>query len=390
MKNLMPKKALFYNDSNVFGGHEVSVVEAIDFILNTTDICVYFIYYEDNDRLEDHLIFFANRYPGRMLLHPIQHYARPLESLYVIFNTKVLRRRFQEIVNIINNIKPTVVIVVQGNMEISCLGLYLSTTLGYKVISFIPITTRFQELGAKLGLLRDWLNQYFLRMPCKFITISKGMKFSLIDQGVCPDRVSLVYCGIDTNSFKDHDSRSVRNENGIKESDFVIALIGRIFFKQKGHDFLVEVLNKYRYKYFENTIIVFVGDGKDKKRLKALIVKYQLMNYVRLIPWETDITYIYSGIDLLVIPSKFEGLPLVMLEAMLAQKPIIASNRDGMKELLPADWLFEPNNPKSFIETLLRVRNNSNTEIFKKHRILVKNTHNLTTFGKNFLEEILK
>lgn len=53
-------------------------------------------------------------------------------------------------------------------------------------------------------------------------------------------------------------------------------------------------------------------------------------------PW--DIAY---NTDLLLIPSRFEGVPLVMLEALSLGIPILASNRDGMQEYLTADSLFD-------------------------------------------------
>jgi len=63
---------------------------------------------------------------------------------------------------------------------------------------------------------------------------------------------------------------------------------------------------------------------------------------------------LYQALDALVIPSRYEGLPLVMLEALASGTAVLASDRDGMKDLLPAAWRFEPNNPAALAATLTR------------------------------------
>jgi glycosyltransferase involved in cell wall biosynthesis len=60
------------------------------------------------------------------------------------------------------------------------------------------------------------------------------------------------------------------------------------------------------------------------------------------LPWREDMAAVYSAIDLLVLPSRFEGVPLVMLEALAFGIPVVASDRDGMADWLPAALRFAP------------------------------------------------
>jgi len=69
---------------------------------------------------------------------------------------------------------------------------------------------------------------------------------------------------------------------------------------------------------------------------------------------------------MLLIPSKFEGVPLTMLEAMARELPVIASNVDGMAEILPQSWLFPYGDCAALVDTLRRVRNSDNALYWKQ------------------------
>jgi glycosyltransferase involved in cell wall biosynthesis len=60
------------------------------------------------------------------------------------------------------------------------------------------------------------------------------------------------------------------------------------------------------------------------------------------LPWREDMTPVYSAIDVLALPSRFEGVPLVMLEALACGVPVVASDRDGMADWLPPELRFDP------------------------------------------------
>ncbi|WP_243404603.1 glycosyltransferase family 4 protein [Serratia liquefaciens] len=116
--------------------------------------------------------------------------------------------------------------------------------------------------------------------------------------------------------------------------------MGRVQFHQKGHNILVNALAGIKaYKI----VLHIVGDGPDLHNLRMM--EDQLPSNVSLIfyGWASDSWGIArdKNIDLLVIPSFFEGVPLVMLEAMERNVPIIAAARDGMLDYLPVESLYE-------------------------------------------------
>jgi glycosyltransferase involved in cell wall biosynthesis len=85
--------------------------------------------------------------------------------------------------------------------------------------------------------------------------------------------------------------------------------------------------------------VIFVGDGPDARTLQALLVP-EVRDRFNLIGWKSDLSDVYAATDVLLIPSKSEGVPLVMLEALSYRIPVVGTDRDGMRSWLPAQWRF--------------------------------------------------
>ena len=77
-----------------------------------------------------------------------------------------------------------------------------------------------------------------------------------------------------------------------------------------------------------------------------------------------------------------------MLEAMYYSLPIVASNVDGMAEVLPKEWLFKFGDSNSLIETMLRIKHKDNTEALSKNKSLILTQFNFERFGENFYKAI--
>jgi glycosyltransferase involved in cell wall biosynthesis len=377
-------KILFYNDSSTFGGHEKNLIDGIYSILERTDFKIACVFYQENIRFTKSLNLISQKYKNRLINYPINYCSKTLQCI----RTVILSSYIKLIEPIFKSYQPDIIVIVQGTIEISSAGLVVAKKNGYKTISFIPLAFHLHKVGVKFGIIRDFVNKYFYNLPDFFITISNSMKDQLILHGVSPNRIQVIYCGIDLDSYQYQDKQKSREKYGFKEHEYVIAIIGQIRFEQKGQDIFVDAFSRNINKLTEVKLLI-VGDGCDQENLKRLVKEKDLNEKVKLISWQSDMSYIYSAIDMLVIPSHYEGLPLVMLESMYYNIPVIASSRDGMKEVLPEKWLFEIDNSDSLIETCLYVKNNENTKLIRNNQERVHKYFNTRRFGEELVSSII-
>ncbi|MBD2778482.1 glycosyltransferase family 4 protein [Iningainema tapete] len=372
-------KVLFYDDGNSFGGHTLTALDAVRYLGEQTDLNVGFMFYEGNKRLHERLNLLKH---SNVELYPIKWQEPKLRTIEALFSFA----QVQKVKSLIDQVQPDIIIISQGCIEQCSIGLLAAKSGKYKTISFIALTQEISVMGGKLAQFRDWVNLYFYKLSDAFITTSQNAKNRLIQHGV-RSKISLVYYGPNLKFWQFRDKSEFRRKLGINENDYVVALIGRVQFAHKGHDFLINSIAKYQSK-LENIKLVLVGDGPDVNRLQSLIQSYSLSHFVKLVSWSDDPSYIYSAIDMLIIPSRFEGLPLVMLEAMYYSLPIVASNVDGMAEVLPKDWLFQFGDSNSLIETLLQVKQQDNREVLAKNKMRIMTEFNVDKFGEEFYKAI--
>jgi glycosyltransferase involved in cell wall biosynthesis len=125
---------------------------------------------------------------------------------------------------------------------------------------------------------------------------------------------------------------------GLPTATTVLGVIGRIEFRQKAQDWLARALGED--PFLEGKSLIFVGDGPDSRQLAELVRSSPWRSNIFIFDWSDKMDEIYNAIDLLLIPSRVEGVPLVMLDALARRIPVVASDRDGMKSWLPAAWRF--------------------------------------------------
>lgn len=131
-----------------------------------------------------------------------------------------------------------------------------------------------------------------------------------------------------------------------------IIAVGRLV-KGKGFEKLIESWRKIEGQLSDWNLII-VGSGIEENNLKRLRDKYKLEKRIRFIPAQKDIKKYYKNASILAMPSEFEGLPMVTLEALEAGLPIVSYNIDGNRELISDNGiLVERYNTDEFAEALL-------------------------------------
>jgi glycosyltransferase involved in cell wall biosynthesis len=335
-------KLLFYDDSPVFGGHEVVSLLGLDAVLACSNIPVRFITSAANVKLREKLAASATLHP-HLTIEEVPWHSSKLEALrnrLLPSRTKHLGARFREV-------RPSLVIAIQGNIEHSSLALRAARAAGIPCLSYIPVPHSNAEMGARLGSLRDHFSSHLFTLPDRFITITDEMARMLRQRGATAP-IDIVYNGVDTTRFQPGDSAAARAELGLPADKTLLGMIGRIEFRQKQQHLLVKAVASVP-SLAAACHLVFAGDGPDVENLRQLLATHHPAGTV--LPW-CDPARLYQALDVLVIPSRYEGLPLVMLEALASATTVFGSDRDGMKDLLPADRRFQPDNPVALAESL--------------------------------------
>lgn len=127
---------------------------------------------------------------------------------------------------------------------------------------------------------------------------------------------------------------------------------------EKNQSELIEIYSKSLKKEFSSLKLVLMGSGKEESNLRSLIAQHQLNGDVILVPNQVNPFSILKGAKALVLPSKIEGLPAVILEAMYCKVPVVAYGVGGIPEILKngkTGFCIAPNDQEGFISAVEEV-----------------------------------
>ncbi|MEA3476214.1 MAG: glycosyltransferase family 4 protein [Candidatus Cloacimonadota bacterium] len=170
-----------------------------------------------------------------------------------------------------------------------------------------------------------------LNLTDGIITNSQTIKDAYMKYGwFNDDFVKVIYNGIKTN--KNIPNYPIEEELPFTKNKKIILSAGRLS-KQKGFIYLIKTA-KIAKKHNNDWIFLIAGKGKLKNNLLQAIKDDGLENYVRLIGFYDDFFPILKISDIFILPSLFEGMPNVVMEAMSVAKPVIATDVNGTRELM--------------------------------------------------------
>lgn len=374
-------RVLIYTDTIIYGGHEVTLYQAIIGILESRLFDVTVMVSSRNDRFQQKLSELA----GEAVIVKTDFETERGDVFRALFATKKVRL----IAAYMNTFDPDVVVVSQGAIGLSACGLKAARLISAKLVSFLPMAHPVAVLrgGNSVGVtIQELLYRRLYAIPDYFFTICKSTADMLSDYyGIHEQRIFVSYYGIDLDEKPKLFSQSNPSSSGQLKK---IGLIGRVEFIQKRHDFFLRTVAKTHL--MENLEIHIVGDGPDLQECKDLALDLGLGAKVIFHGWMEDVRSFYRELDLVVLPSRFEGLPLVLIESMLYGLPVVASSVDGMKEFLPSQWLFQEDDPKGMLAVLAYVLSNDQSELIKKNQDIALERLQLKAYKESFRNNLLK
>lgn len=226
-------------------------------------------------------------------------------------------------------------------------------------LSFIPyflkkkFTTTFHT--------GDLLPNFYHKKCTHLIAISTEIKKYAIEKFNYSEKdVSIVFHGVSSHFANDLDEKKIieiKRQNSIPINKLIIGLVGTIEFR-KGHDILLNAVSKLNKDLQEKIHIVFVGDinygNSHSNWIENIVNETELTNKVTFIKYCNPIE-IYHTFDIFCLPSRLEGFPLVVLEAMLSRNCVIRSNCEGAYDQINSGitgYIFENENISELAEIL--------------------------------------
>jgi glycosyltransferase involved in cell wall biosynthesis len=328
------RRIAIYDDAPAFGGHELMLCRLLEALRAEPDRPTLALFAPENrGYLEEQGL--RSTEDGRFRVEYLPFSNPPhLGNLAVLLSPS----RIRHVAARLRAFAPDTVLVAQGGIDFSAAGVLAGRLGGWRTLSYIPNLNGYARNAAtRKNRWRDRFNRPFHRLPHEFVVIREGQIAQLRALGF-RGPAHVVYNGIDTDRLERMSRQSARAALGLEADAYWIGLLGRIDLANKGQDLAVRALRAHP-EAFAGARLLFVGDGPDQGRLEALIAESGCGDRCRILPFRPDLSAAYAALDLLLIPSLSEGMPLVMVEAMSLGLPIVATAADGMLEALPSRWL---------------------------------------------------
>jgi glycosyltransferase involved in cell wall biosynthesis len=161
--------------------------------------------------------------------------------------------------------------------------------------------------------------------------VSKSVADHAINSGLPREKVHVIANGIDAEAC--HQVEPVDwSTIGVSPEHRVILFIGRLE-AQKGPDLLLEAAATF-VPILPQYDVVFIGEGPSRRDLMLQVERRGLDRRIHFAGWRGDAASYIAAADLVVIPSRYEGMSNVLLESMAAGKPVLAATVEGVAELL--------------------------------------------------------
>lgn len=187
--------------------------------------------------------------------------------------------------------------------------------------------------GASTGVTRrsfQGLDLFLTRLADRIVAVSEHVLRSLLEGGVPEERAVVIYNGIDLASF----DREAQGEPTrlFPEEDFVIGTVGSLT-QLKSQETLVEAFALIAADEPRMRLLI-VGEGPEMQNLQTQGERLGIIDKVLFAGFRKDVPGVMKRIDIYVQPSSYESFGIVLLEAMAARKPVIATAVGGMPEIV--------------------------------------------------------
>ena len=258
--------------------------------------------------------------------------------------------------------KNNIDIVHTHSSKAGILGRLAARLAGVKVILHTVHGWSFNDYQPSLKrIFFIYLERFAAKFTDKLIVVSRYDKHKGLSNRIGSEgKYAFIRYGIDYKQFAASDL-NIREELGMKPDDLAVGTLSCFKPQKSPQDFvkLAFLINKSA----PGIKFIMTGDGILRKDLKKLISKFNLQDKVILTGWRSDSSRVLSSMDVFVLTSLWEGLPISALEAMAASKPIVVTDTGGISERIAEGqngFLVRPRDMEKMSEKLLVLLSDKN------------------------------
>ena len=274
----------------------------------------------------------------------------------------------------IRNTKPDLIIVHGYSTHI-----WTKLALAYSKLNIKLI--HVEHNTEKYTPFRRYLTQKLDKYTNKYICVSKGVANHLIKQGIDKSKVKVIYNGIDIKKFD-----LPKEPHNI----FTVGMVAR-FSKQKDQMTLIKAIEYLVKEKKEKINLLLMGVGKTRKKCEKYIIENNLNEHIKII--EGNFKDLIVKTDLFVLATHYEGLPLVLCEAMASHTPLIATNVTGVNEIIinnKTGLLVKENDVYDLANNILKMKKDLvlRKNFVHQSDIFINKNFNLQLMYNNYINKI--
>jgi glycosyltransferase involved in cell wall biosynthesis len=180
---------------------------------------------------------------------------------------------------------------------------------------------------AALGIYNH-LDRLALKRFDALAAVSDEVAQRLLESGVPAEKIKTIANGIDVQAFEHGQPLPALSVTGGK----VVGTVARLDL-QKGFEYLLRAVRELCNSFYGLKVVI-VGEGPDRKAIEGMVQEYGLQSNVVLAGQQSDMPGVYAAMDIFVLPSLNEGLPMTILEAMAASKPVVATRVGAIPKVI--------------------------------------------------------
>ena len=229
------------------------------------------------------------------------------------------------------------------------------------------------------------------RLSSVTVVNSRQVGKTLLDRGVLTEKLEVIPNAVERGKFirSSAVTQTARKELGLEQHAFVWLAAGRLN-PQKDFRSLIAAFSKFQTSFPESVLLI-AGQGPERASLEAEATRRSVAGQIQFLGYRDDMPRLLAAADALVLSSAWEGVPNVILEALRASLPVVATKVGGVTEIIPpglTPYLVPPGDPDSLAQAMIRLAaldGPDRLELGDEGRRFVEDQFDIEEIGKKWL-----